>query len=172
MCPGPAFMTTRTGPSLQSKKGWGRSGPHHGRPSRLHRQTELRGPLHSPLRSGKTESQLAHATRTPHARDPHLCVCTMLGAEASSSSAEQGVSGGAPRFTRANTFTVGGSQLDGLLEERTQGRRGRRLQKETPGAQALEGERSRGAERAVKRVRTRSWDTGASGVTREVASKV
>lgn len=48
----------------------------------------------------------------------------MPGAGASSSSAEPGLSGGAPRFTRANTFTVGGSQLDGLLEEGTQGRRG------------------------------------------------
>lgn len=49
-----------------------------------------------------------------------MWVCSVLGAaEASSSSGEQEVSGGAPHFTRANTLTVGGSQLDGLLEERT-----------------------------------------------------
>lgn len=52
---------------------------------------------------------------------PYRWVCTMLGAEASSSSGELGGSEGATLFTRANTFTVGGSQLDGLLEEQIQG---------------------------------------------------
>lgn len=62
---------------------------------------------------------------TPHLwfAPPHLWVSTMLAAEASSSSGDELVSGGAPRFTRANTLTVGGSQLDGLLEERTRGHR-------------------------------------------------
>lgn len=47
----------------------------------------------------------------------------MLGSETSSSLGD-GASGGAARFTRANTLTVGGNQLDGLLEERMQDHRG------------------------------------------------
>ena len=55
---------------------------------------------------------------------PYLWVCAVLGSETSSSLGDEGASGGAARFTRANTLTVGGNQLDGLLEERMQGHRG------------------------------------------------
>lgn len=55
----------------------------------------------------------------------------MLGSETSSSLGDEGASGGAARFTRANTLTVGGNQLDGLLEERTQGHRGHPTSRKT-----------------------------------------
>lgn len=64
----------------------------------------------------------------------------MLGAEASSSLGELGVSEGATFFTRANTFTVGGSQLDGLLEEGIQGHRVYPTSRKTS-HRALEGEK-------------------------------
>lgn len=51
----------------------------------------------------------------------YLWVCAVLGSETSSSLGDEGASGGAARFTRANTLTVGGSQLDGLLEGKDEG---------------------------------------------------
>lgn len=111
-----------------------RSGRHTATDGRANGAPPARGLPHYPLRSVKPEPRArgriraahAQAARTPGTPDPHLCVCAMLGAEASSSSAEQGGSGGAPRFTRANTLTVAGSQLDGLLEGKDAGGRGRR----------------------------------------------
>lgn len=73
-----------------------------------------------------------HTSASPN---PYLWVCAMLGAEALSSSGEEWVSGGAPHFIRANILTVGGSQLDGLLEERIQGHRSPHLQKKIPSPQ-------------------------------------
>lgn len=47
---------------------------------------------------------------------PYLSACTLLPGESTGSSG--GASGDVPLFTRANTLTVGGNQLDGLLEGR------------------------------------------------------
>lgn len=132
--------------------------------------------LGSVQRAARLHSASTHAHTPPG--PPHLCVCTMLGAEASSSLGEQGASGGAPRFTRANTLTVGGSQLDGLLEERTPGHRGHPAsRKGTQKSRALE-EGTEGT--ASKEVRSWSllkaewqlWDTGTLKLIREVTTKV
>lgn len=161
-----------------------RSGRHTATDGRANGAPPARGLPHYPLRSVKPEPRArgriraahAQAARTPGTPDPHLCVCAMLGAEASSSSAEQGGSGGAPRFTRANTLTVAGSQLDGLLEERTRGGGGvaevappPERDPKSPGLWRQE--EAEGLHGALKAVRSRSWGPGASGVTREVITK-
>lgn len=104
----------------------------------------------------------------------------MLGSETSSSLGDEGASGGAARFTRANTLTVGGSQLDGLLEERMKGHRGQPTSTKEPRIWDFGGrERLRGPT-AVQEVRNwsllraewQSWDTVAFKVIREVTVKV
>lgn len=59
-----------------------------------------------------------------------LSACTTLPGELTSASG--GVSGGVPLFTRASTLTVGGNQLDGLLEGRMQVTKAKPPQKKDP----------------------------------------